>query len=90
MEHLLVMQSDKSLLVRAKAQSVFRACIEQMEMYKDTKAYQDVVRRYIDDEMGPWVAALLQNLSLDVTSLSGHDYDAAMKLNHANYKVQLL
>jgi importin-9 len=86
-ERLLAMQSDDSLLVRAKAQSVFRACVEQMEMYKDTSAYQATVEAYIDSVMGPWVTSLLQGVGVDLMSLSGENYDGAIKLTHAIYKV---
>lgn len=88
-ERLRVMQSDPSLLVRAKAQSVFRACMEQMEMYKDTSAYQKTVRTYIDGALGPWIEALKQSLMIDVTGLRGDEFDAAVKLKYATYKVTL-
>ena len=81
------MQSDAGLLVRAKALSVFRACMEQMEMYKDTSAYRENVKRFIDGAMGPWVAALNKNLGVDITTVSDEDYNAAVKLTHATYKV---
>jgi hypothetical protein len=86
-ERLLSMQSDAGLLVRAKALSVFRACMEQMEMYKDTSAYRENVKRFIDGAMGPWVAALNKNLGVDITTVSDEDYNAAVKLTHATYKV---
>jgi hypothetical protein len=86
-DRLLAMQYDPSLLVRAKAQSVFRSCMEQMEMYKDTTTYQATVRSYIETAMGPWITALNQNLAIDVTTLSGDDYDAAVKLIYATFKV---
>lgn len=63
--------------------------MEQMEMYKDTTAYQATVRSYIETAMGPWVTALNQNLAVDITTLSGDDYDAAVKLAHATFKVLL-
>ena len=88
-ERLRVMQKDPSLLVRAKAQSVFRACMEQMEMYKDTSAYQKTVRAYIDGSLGPWIEALKQSLMIDVTGLRGDEFDAAVKLEYATYKVAL-
>jgi hypothetical protein len=81
------MQSDPSFLVRAKAQSVFRACMEQMEMYKDTSAYQKTVRTYVENALGPWIQALQQSLTIDVRHLAGDDFDAAVKLTHATYKV---
>src|SRR5277367_3728832 len=81
------MQEDAGLLVRAKALSVFRACMEQMEMYKDTSAYRENVKRFIDGAMGPWVAALNKNLGVDITTVSEEDYNAVVKLTHATYKV---
>ena len=81
------MQSNPSLLVRAKAQSVFRACIEQMEMYKEMSAYRDTVTAYIKSVMGPWVTSFNESLGLDITKLSGDDYNGAVKLQYAIYKV---
>jgi len=84
------MQAEAGLLVRAKALSVFRACMEQMEMYKDTNVYRGNVKRFVDGAMGPWVAALNGNLSIDITTLSDEDYNATVKLTHAAYKVYTL
>ena len=84
------MQDDGHLLVREKALSVLRACMEQMEMYKDTSAYRESVKRFIDGAMRPWVAALNKNLAVDITTLSDQDYNDAVKLTHATYKVCLL
>ena len=81
------MQSNPSLLIRAKAQSVFRACIEQMEMYKDTTAYGETVHTYIKSVVGPWMTSLNECLGVDITSLPGDDYDGAVKLKYATYKV---
>jgi hypothetical protein len=89
MERLLQMQSDLSFRVRAKAQSVFRACVEQLEMYKDTSAYQHTVRTCIGAAMGPWIASLNSSLGVLVTGLSGGEFDAALKLKYASYKVCL-
>ena len=86
-ERLLAMQGDSNFLVRAKAQSVFRACIEQMEMYKDTSAYQATVRAFIDSAMGPWMQSLNQNLAVDSTTLSKEEFDTAVKLKYSTYKV---
>ena len=86
-ERLLVMQGDERFLVRAKAQSVFRACVEQMEMYKDTSAYQATVRAFMDSAMGPWMESLNQSLGINITTLSGDDFNAAVKLKYATYKV---
>ncbi len=80
------MQSGPSL-IRSKALSVFRACIEQMEMYKDTTAYKDTVRSYINSSLQPWIEALNANLGLDLSSLSGEEYGAGVKLTYASYKV---
>jgi hypothetical protein len=88
-ERLLAMQEHPSLLVRAKAQSVFRACIEQMEMYKDTSAYQATVKSFVDVTIGPWMTSLNHSLAVNVTTLSGDDFVAAVKLKHATYKVRL-
>lgn len=81
------MQEEGGLLVRAKALSVFRACMEQMEMYKDTSAYRENVKRFVDGAMGPWVAALNRDLAVDITTLSDEHYNTAVKLTHATYKV---
>ena len=81
------MQEEGGLRVRAKALSVFRACMEQMEMYKDTSAYRANVKRFVDGAMGPWVTALNTDLTIDITTLSDDDYNAAIKLTHATYKV---
>lgn len=89
MERLLQMQSDQSFRVCAKAQSVFRACVEQLEMYKDTSAYRHIVRTCIEAAMGPWVASLNTSLGVSVTGLSGEQFDAALKLKYASYKVNL-
>ena len=64
--------------------------MEQMEMYKDTSAYRENVKRFIDEAMGPWVAALNKNLAVDIATLSDEDYNAAVKLTHVTYKVWLL
>jgi len=69
---------------------VFRSCMEQMEMYKDTSAYRENVKRFIDGAMGPRVAALNKNLAVDIATLSVKDYNAAVKFTHATYKVWLL
>lgn len=69
---------------------MFRSCMEQMEMYKDTSAYRENVKRFIDGAMGPRVAALNKNLAVDIATLSVKDYNAAVKLTHATYKVWLL
>jgi hypothetical protein len=87
MERLLSMQNDPSMRVRAKAQSVFRACVEQMEMYKDTSAYQGAVRTVVEAAMGPWLASLNQSFAMDVTALSGNEYTDAVKLIRSSYKV---
>jgi len=76
------------LPLRSKALSVFRACIEQMEMYKDTSAYKDAVRSYIDSSLQPWIEALDRNLAEDLTSLKEEEYDAGVKLTYATYKVR--
>ena len=88
MQRLLSMQSDSSFLVRAKAQSVFRACVEQMEMYKDTEMYQDAVRSFIESAMGPWMDRLNQNLNVDVASLAGDEFNNAVKLKYGTHKVR--
>jgi hypothetical protein len=85
---LLEMQMDASFLVRAKAQSVFRACVEQLEMYKDTSVYHTTVRDVIDTAMAPWVASLRGSLAIDMTTLSGETFDEALKLKYASYKVR--
>lgn len=64
--------------------------MEQMEMYKDTSAYRENVKRFIDEAMGQWVAALNKNLAVDIATLSDEDYNAAVKLTHATDKVWLL
>lgn len=87
MERLLGMQMDHNFLVRAKAQSVFRACVEQLEMYKDTTMFQSTVKNVIDAAMGPWMTSLKQSLAIDVLTLSGDIFDAALKLKHATFKV---
>ena len=84
------MQSDSSFFVRAKAQSVFRACIEQMEMYKDTGAYQATVRTFIESAMGLWMTSLKDNLASNVKMLSDEDFNAAIKLNYSTFKVCLV
>jgi hypothetical protein len=86
MHRLLTMQSGPPLL-RSKALSVFRACIEQMEMYKDTSAYKDAVRSYVDSSLQPWIEALNRNLAVDITTAVGDEYDAVVKLTYATYKV---
>ena len=79
------MQSHSSYLLRAKALSVFRACMEQMEMYKDTSAYQGIVKEYIQRHLTPWILALQTNISVDLTSTD--DCTDIVKLVHACYKV---
>jgi len=88
MERLLAMQNDSSMLVRAKAQSVFRACVEQIEMYKDTTAYTNAVRTIVDAAMGPWLVSLNQSLGTDVAALSGQKYSDAVKLIRSTHKVR--
>jgi len=61
--------------------------MEQMEMYKDTKAYQKTVRTYVDNALGPWLATLQQSLLIDVRGMSGEEFDDAVKLKYATYKV---
>ena len=75
------------MLVRAKAQSVFRACVEQMEMYKDTSAYTNAVRTVVDAAMAPWLVSLNQSLGTDVAALSGQQYSDAVKLIRSTHKV---
>lgn len=58
-----------------------------MEMYKDTSAYKDAVRSYVDSSLRPWIEALNRNLAGDLTELGGEEYDAAVKLTYATYKV---
>ena len=87
MERLLAMQNDSSMLVRAKAQSVFRACVEQMEMYKDTGAYTNAVQTVVDAAMGPWLVSLNRSLGTDVSALSGQEYTDAVKLVRSTHKV---
>src|SRR5947207_12433106 len=89
MQRLLSMQSDSSFLVRAKAQSVFRACVEQMEMYKYTTVFQGTVRSFIESAMEPWMTALNDNLGVDITTFSGDEFNAVIKLKYATYKVVL-
>ena len=84
---LLAMQQDTNPLIRAKAQSVFRACIEQLEMYKDTTVYRDTVRQFIESALPAWADALNTNLQLDLTIMGGEDIQAALKLKFATYKV---
>jgi hypothetical protein len=84
---LLAMQNNPSLLIRAKAQSVFRACVEQLEMYKDTSTYQAATRSLVEEIMGSWVKVLNHHLGTDVTGLSGDDYRHATKLVASTYKV---
>jgi hypothetical protein len=86
-QRLLAMQTESSFLVRAKAQSVFRACVEQMEMYKDTSGFQGTVRSFIETAMEPWIGALNQNLAVDITAFSGDEFNAIIKLKYATYKV---
>ena len=59
-----------------------------MEMYKDTSTYKDAVRSYIDSSLQPWIEALNSNLANDITVLGGEEYDAAVKLTYATYKVR--
>jgi hypothetical protein len=87
---LLTMQTNPSPLIRAKAQSVFRACVEQLEMYKDTSAYQAATRILVEEIMGPWLEALNRHLGTDVTGLSGDEYRHAIKLIGSTYKVPSL
>ena len=62
-----------------------------MEMYKDTMAYKASVLSYIDSIIGPWMAAIIQNMRMHVISSTGAEYDeAALKLANANRKVFLL
>src|SRR5947207_15004179 len=89
MQRLLSMQSDSSFLVRAKAQSVFRACVEQMEMYKYTTVFQGTVRSFIESAMEPWMTALNGNLGVDIRTFSGDEFNAVIKLKYATYKVVL-
>lgn len=56
-------------------------------MYKDTTAYKDTVRSYINSSLQPWIEALNANLGLDLSSLSGEEYGAGVKLTYASYKV---
>jgi hypothetical protein len=88
-EKLLEMQNDQSFLVRAKALSVFRACMEQMEMYKDTTAYQKIVREYVEGHIPAWINSFERNLGLNVTAFDGEAFDVSVKSIHAIYKVHL-
>jgi hypothetical protein len=83
LSRLLDMQSDHSFLVRAKALSVYRACIEQMEMYKDIKAHRTDIFSYVDSALGPWVLAINQNLSAGENGVS----EDTVKLANACRKV---
>jgi hypothetical protein len=89
LEKLLGMQNDQSFLVREKALSVFRACVEQMEMYKDTSKYHVIVREYLERHLPAWITSFETNLSLNVTTFSGEIFDASVKLTYAIYKVHL-
>jgi hypothetical protein len=82
-ERLLQMQSHPSFSVRAKALSVFRACIEQMEMYKDTNTYRQTVYSFIESIVDPWIHALDGNLRINVD----HFDETVVRLTHATYKV---
>jgi hypothetical protein len=83
MERLLKMQSSPSFRLRAKALSVFRACIEQMEMYSNMDTYVEIETAFIESGVDRWIVAL----DLNLQNRPNHFDELAVRLTHATCKV---